>query len=65
MGDRKLEKDAEGRGRSRGGKDGIYSRRESSEACARTPSLIGGPLNLRGQTAQLRLLLRTDLTGRH
>jgi len=52
-----LEKDTEGGGRSRGGKDGIYGRRESSKARARTPSPIGRPLNLGGQTARLRLLL--------
>ena len=57
MGDRKLGKDAEGRGRSRGGKDGIYGRRESSEARARAPSPIGGPLNPGGQTTRLRLLI--------
>ena len=40
-GERILEKDVEGRGRSRGGKGGIYGRRESSEARARAPSRIG------------------------
>jgi len=37
-GDRKLEKNAEGRGRSRRGKGGIYDRWETSEGlCARLP----------------------------
>jgi hypothetical protein len=51
---RKLEKDVEGRGKSRGGKGGIYGCRESSEAhaCARSP--IGRPLNSGGQTRELR-----------
>jgi hypothetical protein len=39
MSDRKLEKDAEGRGGGEGG------RRESGEACARARSLIRQPLN--------------------
>ena len=43
--DGKLEKDAEGRGRSRRGDGGIYSRQESSEACAPAPCLIRQPLN--------------------
>jgi len=44
-GDRKFEKDAEGRGRSRGGKGGIYGRRESSEATTHAPSPIRQPPN--------------------
>jgi hypothetical protein len=48
-GDRKLEKDAEGRGRSRGGKGGIYGRRESSETHAHARSPIGRPLNPGGR----------------
>ena len=56
-GDRKLEKDAEGRGRSRGGKGGIYGGRESSEARARARSPIGRPLNPGGPTPRSRLLL--------
>jgi len=51
-GDRKLEKDAERRGRSRGGKGSIYG--ESSEARAPALSPIGRPLNPGGQTSVLR-----------
>jgi hypothetical protein len=52
-GERKLEKNAEGRGRNgeRGG--GIYGRRESSEARASTPCLVRRLLNLGGQTPRL------------
>jgi len=56
-GDRKLEEDAEGRGRSRGGKGGIYGGRESSEARAHAPSSIGRPLNPGGPTPRSRLYL--------
>jgi hypothetical protein len=52
-GERKLEEDAEGRGRSRGGRAGIYSRREKQRG--RAPSPIGGPLNPGGATPEPRL----------
>jgi hypothetical protein len=48
---RKLEKDTEGRGRSRGGKGGIIVVGEISEACARARSLIERPVR---QTGELR-----------
>ena len=57
-GDGKLEKDAEGRGRSKGGIGGIYDRRESSEGPAQTLSLIGRPPNP-GQTALLTEITRS------
>jgi hypothetical protein len=49
-------RDAEERRAERGGKGGIYSRRESSEALAFALYLIQWPLNLGGPTVQLRLL---------
>ena len=46
MGDRKLEKDAEGGGRSRGGKGGIYGGREKQRGpCTRAfPDLAAAKL---------------------
>jgi hypothetical protein len=55
MGDGKLEKDTEGRGRSRGGIAIFIVVQESSEARAPTPCLIRQLLNPGGQTLQLRL----------
>jgi len=40
MGDRKLEKDAKGGGRSRGGKGGVYGCGESNDANVYARSLI-------------------------
>jgi hypothetical protein len=47
-GDRKLEKDAEGRGRSRGGRAVFMVVEKSSKATVHAPSLIKRPLNLGG-----------------
>jgi hypothetical protein len=54
-GDEKLEKDAEGRGKSRRRDCGIYSRRESSETPAPAPCPIRRLLNLEGQISRMRL----------
>jgi hypothetical protein len=53
-GDRKLEKDAEGRGRSRGGRAVFMVVEQSGKARAYARSPIRGPLNSGVQTGVLR-----------